>query len=157
MRRYIFLKIIFLVILSSYFYAPGKCEDAEIKENTNIEGIYECLCESEYVVTVKLESDNKAVIISECWLPRHYDDRSIKTIEGKWIVKGDEIILKYKNTRDTLTYDIADTLIYESNHSLENEGYPGVAPALFQRTSFHTRSIVRHITLWKKPHDFSRE
>jgi hypothetical protein len=114
-----------------------------------VEGIYNSISESEWAITVKLNTNGSSEIQFEQWDAGKFNERSVKTEKGTWSINGNKISLKYNQ--------IVDTLIYSDNVSLTELGLKGGAPGLIQVPPIDKRSIIHGVKLWKKPHKFYSE
>lgn len=132
--------IIFIIVLVS-------CSSSN--SNTIVEGVYQSVSESEWVVIVSLLSGGKAEIRLENWQAGEYDKRDVRIIHGVWSKDDHKVIMKYNG--------ITDVLNYTDNLSLSELGLEGDAPGLIQVPPIEEKSIIHGIRLWKKPHSFSKE
>ncbi len=116
--------------------------NTSISQETNLEGIYESVTESEWGIVLKLMENNAAEIILESWVPGSYEDRDIEITNALWFKKGKEVILEYGG--------ISDTLVYDNNLTLSILGRQGGAPGFIQIKPFDPRSIIKDQYLWIK-------
>lgn len=134
-------------ILVAFFMLMLSCN--RISANTNIEGIYKSISESEWAVTVSLLPGGKAEVKLENWLAGEYDKRNIRVVKGTWSKADSKIVIKYDG--------ITDVLIYSESLSLSELGLEGGAPGLMQIPPIEEKSIVHGVNLWKEPHGFSKK
>lgn len=111
-----------------------------------IRGVYQCVSESEYVVTVDLREESVALVIHESWLPGEFDSSEIDTLVGRWYTHNDLILLEYNQ--------IVDTLVFCPQLSLGELGLEGGAPGLKQLTGYSPHSLIGGESLWRLPHNF---
>lgn len=111
-------------------------------QETNLEGIYESVTESEWGIVLKLMENNAAEIILESWVPGDNENKDIQTTSAQWYSQGKEVIIEYKG--------ITDTLVYDNNLSLGIIGKDGGAPGFVQIKPFDPKSIIKDQYLWIK-------
>ena len=130
-----------IIILFFFLYLINSCN----KQTNELIGSYQSISESEWNLTLILSPNSDAEIIVENWIAGEYNKRNIDKTKCKWSSKNNMVFIYYEN--------IIDTLIYDSNLSLEVIGEENGAPGLLQSKSNYD-GILNNVFLWKLPHNF---
>jgi len=95
---------------------------------------------------IVLGEKGKAEIVEEYQLPQRGKQRMRTSTYGKWVRKGNDVLLTYA--------DITDRLRYVAREPLAAVGLIGNAPALRPAGKPDARSRIGAEVLWKAPHDY---
>lgn len=96
---------------------------------------------------IVLGDGGKAEVVEEYELPiPGKKQRTRSSTFGKWVRKGNEIVVTYGNIRDRLRY--------VAREPLAAVGLTGRAPALRPLGKPDARSKIGSEVLWKAPHDY---
>jgi len=96
---------------------------------------------------IVLSDKGKAEVVEEYELPvPGKKQRARSSTFGKWVRKGNEIVVTYGN--------VMDRLHYVAREPLATIGLTGSAPALRPVGKPDARSKVGSEVLWKAPHDY---
>jgi hypothetical protein len=108
-----------------------------------IAGRYDALSESDWALSLILQSDGRALIEHTWWEPGEHGDTVLKRTPGRWELSGSEVILSYQG--------VTDTLRYSPRLSLSDVGGSGRRPGLMGVAPVDRHSLIGIAKLWRQP------
>lgn len=130
-----------LLFLMPIVFAITSCRNSSIVDKNNIVGSYESISESEWELTVMLDSNMTGLVVLENWDPRKYDQRDIVKHDIHWDVDKKGILtLKYKDHNENVRYV---PLL-----SMEDVGKDEARPGLMGIDN--DKSIIGNTKLWRR-------
>jgi hypothetical protein len=106
----------------------------------NIPGKYQAVSESEWSLTLELNTNGAANIETSNWLAGKHNERTIETYTGKWKSEGNTVYITYNGITEILKY--SETL------SLSELGESGGIPGLKGQAKAWDKGVIGSISLW---------